>query len=145
MIERKQLFIHRPEEGVYGDCHRTAIACLLDLEPGQVPHFLHDNCGGVEFERRVDEYLRGHGLTQVTIAYMASLEQVLSCLELTARGVYYLFGGMSRTGCGHTVIGCGGELVWDPSLTDAGIVGPMPDDMYWVTFLVPLRFKRAAA
>ena len=30
----------------------------------------------------------------------------------------------------HTVICQGDRIVWDPSLTDAGIVGPM-DNNYW--------------
>lgn len=33
MKYNKQLFRHHPEQGIFGDCHRTAIACMLDLEP----------------------------------------------------------------------------------------------------------------
>jgi hypothetical protein len=145
MIQRKQLFLHRPAEGQYGDCHRTAIACLLDLEPDQVPHFLHDDCDGTAFRKRVDAYLRTQGLVQVEEAFNSSLADVLLTLDSLAPHVYYLLGGKSKTGCNHTVIGCGGEIVWDPSPAEVGIVGPCSDGMYWITFLVPLRFQRAAA
>ena len=35
----KQLNEHNPDEGVYGDCYRTAIGCLLNIPPEFVPHF----------------------------------------------------------------------------------------------------------
>jgi len=36
----KQLITnHNPESGIFGDCQRTAIACLLDKHPSDVPHF----------------------------------------------------------------------------------------------------------
>ena len=36
----KQLHKHDPDNGVWGDCHRTAIGCLLDIEPELIPNFL---------------------------------------------------------------------------------------------------------
>ena len=39
MTPHKQLIKHDPENGQWGDCGRTAIACLLDLHPSDVPHF----------------------------------------------------------------------------------------------------------
>lgn len=36
---QKQAFLHKPEEGVYGDCYRTCIACLLGIDRDAVPHF----------------------------------------------------------------------------------------------------------
>jgi hypothetical protein len=144
---RKQLLRHRPEEGVYGDCHRTALACLLDLDPLEVPHFLHDNCGATEFNRRVDEWLASRGFCQANVAYQGTLsvEQVLQIAELASPGVYCLLGGESRTGCNHTVIACDGKIAWDPSFLDSGIVGPCSDGLYWITFLLPLSMRKAAA
>jgi hypothetical protein len=37
----------------------------------------------------------------------------------------------------HTVVCRGGRIEWDPSMDDAGIVGPCDDGFYWVTWLIP--------
>lgn len=144
MTPQKQLIRHNPESGQFGDCHRTAIACLLDLKPEDVPNFGDGGPDGKEFNRRTDEYLATVGLCQAMVAYSCSLEDVLTSLKNCSPGVHVLLGGESKTGCGHTVIACDGEIVWDPSLTDSGIVGPMEDGFYWVTFLVPRCLRRAA-
>ena len=52
MTPHKQLNRHRPEEGVFGDCYRTAIACLLDLRPQDVPH-VADTSTMAEQDRRM--------------------------------------------------------------------------------------------
>src|SRR5437879_5835280 len=39
---QKQRFQHDPDGGVWGDCHRTAIACALGLPRDEVPHFCDD-------------------------------------------------------------------------------------------------------
>jgi len=141
MIERKQLFRHRPEEGEIGDCHRTAIACLLNMEPESVPHF-----GKKDFEigiekrsqaAEVDAWLAERDLAQVSIAYSDDLEDILSCMGALNPKAFYLLGGRSRTGVNHSVIGCGDRIVWDTSLDDAGIVGPCSDGYFWITFIVP--------
>lgn len=147
MIEQKQLFRHHPSRGEIGDCHRTAIACLLHLRPDEVPHFGelswdHERNAWADpcpFQRHVTEYLASVGLAEVNVAYQDSLENVLAAQRATNPRAYYLLGGHSRTEVNHTVICCGGSIVWDPSLDDAGIVGPcQPDGLYWVTYLVPL-------
>jgi hypothetical protein len=38
MTPHKQRFRHDPANGIYGDCWRTAIACLLDIQPEEIPH-----------------------------------------------------------------------------------------------------------
>lgn len=142
MIRRKQLFRHDPANGVYGDCHRTAIACLLDLEPDQVPHFGSDYTDSEAFHRREKEWLASNGWCAVSNAFDAPLDLVLRAQASINPDVYYLLGGKSRTGCGHTVIACGDCIVWDPSLDDSGIVGPFDSDgFYWVTWLVSTRMK----
>ena len=59
MIRRRQLFRHEPHNVIYGDCHRTAIACLLDMEPWQVPHFtqLAHTTPGYDWESGVAAFL----------------------------------------------------------------------------------------
>jgi len=143
MIERKQLYRHKPEEGQIGDCHRTAIACLLDMEPEAVPHFgLSDFDGSGRITKHTqtaeaDAWLAEQGFAQVHVIYGGELENVLASLGAMNPKAFYLLGGRSRTGVNHTVIGCGGRIAWDPSQTDSGIVGPCSDGYFWITFIVP--------
>lgn len=137
MIEHKQLFRHRPEDGMFGDCHRTAIACLLDLDPEEVPHF-----GAVHFDdpekfhSAFERWLKARGLRTVLTAYDCSLEDLLASFGSQNPEAYFLLGGRSRSGVGHTVIGCGNRIAWDPHPDDVGIVGPL-DGYYWVNLIVP--------
>ena len=39
MRPQQQKFKHDPANGSYGDCFRTALACILDLDRDEVPHF----------------------------------------------------------------------------------------------------------
>lgn len=135
MIKHKQLLRHNPEAGIYGDCHRTAIACLLNLHPAEVPHFMENNQDNwLQLEQ---EWLKSRNLWTVSTVYQAKLETVLEAIEAMNPGVYGLLGGQSKNGCGHSVVICGGKIVWDPALDDSGIIGPMEDGLYWVTYLVP--------
>lgn len=153
MRAQKQLFRHRPQNGEIGDCHRTAIACLLDLEPQDVPHFgemdwdFDKQCfrENGDFHRNVREWLRTRGLAPVDAVYACTLEELLVSLGALNPSAYYLLGGQSRNNVNHTVIGCGGEIVWDPSIDESGIVGPCnPEGLFWVTYLVPLSMTREA-
>jgi len=139
---QKQRFRHRPDAGEYGDCHRTAIACLLDLDRDEVPNFGEHYDNGDAFKAAEHAFLAGRGYGVVSYAFDCSLEQLLAALEALNPGIYYLLCGESRTGVNHTVIGCGGMIAWDPSIDDAGIVGPCDDGRYWVSHLIPLAFVR---
>ncbi|HEV7913020.1 MAG TPA: hypothetical protein VGP22_04590 [Albitalea sp.] len=144
MIRHTQLFRHRPEEQQIGDCWRTTIACLLDKHPSEVPHFL-DGCWGDARQANANTraWLATQGLSFVEVAYQAcALESILASVSAINPDTYYLLGGNSRTGCGHSVIACNDQIVWDPSIDDAGIVGPMDDGFYWVTYLIPLLLMK---
>ena len=57
MTPQKQMFLHDPDNGVWGDCQRTAIACILDRDVEDVPHFFHDGCDGKTADKRIDDWL----------------------------------------------------------------------------------------
>lgn len=140
MTPQKQLFRHEPSEGVIGDCWRTCFACLLDIQPHEVPHFcdgdLWDN--GPAATANAKEFLATHGLSCIDYAVSGELGDVLRSIGACNPGLHYMLSGKSRTGCNHLVICCDDAIVWDPSLDDAGIVGPCePDGYYWITWLVP--------
>lgn len=145
MTPYKQLNRHRPNEGVIGDCWRTAIGCLLDLPPDQVPHF----CDGDAWDKTdvanaaTRAWLLSRGYGFVEFAFSGQLEQILQSIAANSPRAYYLLGGNSRNGVGHVVICCDDGIVWDTSLDDSGIVGPGPDGFYWITFLVPAQIVRS--
>lgn len=146
MTPYKQLNRHKPSDGLIGDCWRTSIACLLDKRPEEVPHFC-DTCwnDGVTAARNARSYLATQGLSHIEYAMAGDLVSVLASVGASNPGLYYLLGGNSKTGCGHSVVCCDSEIVWDPSLDDVGIVGPMDDGYFWVTWLVPAKIQKGHA
>ena len=108
------------------------------MEPADVPHFVLDAKGsGVIAREKVRGWLRARGLTLLTTAYLGNevLEDVLGAVGMNNPGIYYILGGASSLGTGHSVVCLGDRIVHDPSLDDTGIVGPMEDDLYYVEFI----------
>ena len=143
MTPFKQLYRHKPEEGVIGDCWRTCFGCLLDIQPQFVPHFLQ-YCwnDGLQARANAKNWLAKLSLSYVEVPYGGTLQDVLRTCKDLAPGMHYLLGGESRTGVGHSVVCCDDQIVWDPSLDDAGIIGPMDDGHYWVTWLIPMLLAK---
>lgn len=83
MTPVKQRYKHDPENGVWGDCHRAAVASVLDLALDDVPHFADGGAGGEEFERRVREYLLSRGLVVGVFGQLVEIdaERLRECLE----------------------------------------------------------------
>lgn len=133
----KQLFRHNPPH-TYGDCHRAAIACILNMRPQDVPHFMDgkpDNAPAPEAHAHVEFWLNRRGLTQITVCYAGGeLRDLLITVGNHNPGVAFILGGQSRIGVNHSVVCCNGEIVCDPSLDESGIVGPCDDGYWWVTF-----------
>jgi hypothetical protein len=142
MIPQKQMYRHRPDEGMIGDCHRTAIACLLDLPKEEVPHFALECFEQPDrFHDAFENWLKERGWRTFTMPFSGDqdLTEMLQSINTLSRGALFILGGESRTGVNHSVIAGDGRIVWDPSLDDAGITGPCDDGYYWVTLLVPTR------
>jgi hypothetical protein len=136
MTPYKQLYRHRPEDGIWGDCYRSAIASLLDLQPAEVPHWFDQGILSTEAYPRVDAWLAARGLCRITAAFSGELQVFLDHMKTHNAGIYYLLTGKSRTGCNHTVIGLDDAIVHDPSLNDSGIIGPcIEDGLYWLEFI----------
>lgn len=159
---RPQLQANRHDEaaGVYGDCHRTCLAMILDMDRDDVPHFMHgvpnaagpDHPESVRCQREQAEWLAGMGLAVAELPFAGSidLQQVLDQTARTCSGVAAILGCTSVAGFGHSVVIMDGE-VWNPAGRGRdGITGPMAmaepgweAGAWWVTFLVrataPLR------
>ena len=137
MREQKQRFLHDPAAGVWGDCERTAIACLLNMDRDSVPHFADNFKTHEEVIHKERTWLLEHGLAPFACPFRCELSELQDFMALNNPGLYYLLSGTSRTGCNHTVVALDDRIVWDPSLTDAGIVGPCDDGYYWIKLYVP--------
>ena len=158
MKPQKQLFRHRPAEGIFGDCHRTAIACVLDMDAKDVPHFMDGSPGKSdgpgETEKandandRVEAWLNERGIATINMAFDGKmpLQDILSTVANINRSrPVFILGGMSRNGVNHSVVCCDGEIVCDPSLDDSGIVGPCDDGWWWLTFFGLLQATARSA
>lgn len=155
---QKQKFRHDPASGLYGDCHRTAIACILDLDASDVPHFMHPDVSATGDAAHIaaEAWLNERGLTQINMLFdgKCSVDDILSTVKNVnphARGTCFILGGQSRNGCNHSVVCCDGEIVCDPSIDNSGIIGPCDDGWYWLTFFggleavhLPARAKARA-
>ena len=142
----KQRYRHRPEQGEFGDCHRTAIACLLDLEPEQVPNFGEAFFDGRRFTAWCNEWLRANGFKSVTFGLSGTFT-VDECLVATTgqnAEALFLFAGTSANGVNHSVIACNGKIIHDPAIDNSGIVGPCDDGLYWFEVLVPIALTLPA-
>ena len=139
MTPHKQLFRHDPDNGIYGDCFRTAIACMLDLPVEEVPHFNHDNPGGIIGWERVQKWLAPRGLTIYACAYSSSVEDVLATFGETNPGMYAMIVGQSPRGTNHNVIALNGKIIHDTAIDGGGLVGPCDDGYVWINLLVPVN------
>lgn len=151
MKYQTQLHSHLPDLGIFGDCFRTCIANLLDLEVREVPHFYQEEydggyADGSDYESDwVKEYIdswlaeRGLQLFRMPVSGEASLETIALQIEtLNGRVLYMVQGKSAATGGNHVVIYKGADLLWDPSYSQKGISGPGSDGIYWLMFLMPL-------
>lgn len=122
MKPQRQLFSHDPANGVHGDCHRTAIACILGIDAKDVPHFC-DTDDMEEALRREREWLAQRGLTHVNWVFPGSLslEDILSRSRSLATTPMILLGSTKRR-VNHSVVVLAGDIVCDPSCG-----GPNPD------------------
>lgn len=147
MIKQKQAFLHDPANGLFGDCYRTAVACLLNLQRDEVPHVFHDGCKGPVADARMNDWLKIKGITQFTMALdgAISLDELLnSVLWANNDKVEYLLCGTSRNNTAHVVVCRGNEIIWDPAIDDSGIVGPAEDGFWWISVIAIAPVRLAA-
>ena len=136
----------------WGDCYRTAVASLLDLDRDSVPHFYdfpdyakrrHDLKVPPQEELRAaddrrTEWLRRRGYEIVTVALNAvSPEQAMEGFSKHNPGITFILCGRSKNDTSHSVLVQDGEIVWEPSPVKSGIIGPeVSTESYWAEFFV---------
>jgi hypothetical protein len=137
---QKQRYRHAEDVGHFGDCHRTCIAMILNMERDDVPHFMagvspdlpaeHPLCKAAE--RAEIEWLARYGLTPFNIGFYGEtpLTEILQMLKSTAHGAPCILGCTSTNGCNHSVVIHEGQI-YNPN--DGQIAGPMRDGYWWLT------------
>lgn len=139
MTPQNQLIKHDPDNGLYGDCQRTCIAVILNLEPSEVPHFCDDPNAVKGSEQwwavRQEEWLAARGLSCATFAYNGDvpLEQVMGWTSKQSPTVPMILLGQSSIGSNHVVVVLDGEIVCDPS--GNGIVGPCIEGIWEISVI----------
>lgn len=152
MMRHKQMYLHNPEQLQFGDCHRTAFACLLNIPVEDSPHFIGEyerrkaadpDDESYNWQQHQEEWLNGLGYTTADISYDGTqpLESLFQYMHARNPEILYLLGGESPRGTNHTVVCRGGGFEHDPHPDGGFIVGPMDNGMYEVTFILPLLAK----
>lgn len=140
----KQKSAHIPQIGIFGDCYRTALACVLDMDPETVPHFMQLFQGQSDaiLDQAIDEWLRQRGFTKIDIPYFAnglSRGEIMNIIaQQNGYDLLYLLTGMSSNNSAHVVICRGNQVLWDPS--DCGINEPI-QGYYIVTHILPSSMR----
>ena len=140
MLFNKQLNYHNPEEGIYGDCYRTCIACILNLQPKTVPNFAQlywdDNEKWDEENRK---WLKERNLGIASIAFQQELSSLLEDLK-KFNDIYFILTGRSRNNTNHAVVCYNGKIIHDPSIDNSGIIDYATDGYYHIELLIPLNY-----
>lgn len=148
MTPYKQLYGHNPDQGIFGDCFRTALGCLLNMPPEKVPHF-YDGCrpedDATEQNKAVQYWLAQQGYRLVIIPYECSPETLLESQGFNNPDTYWLMSGKSgKHDCNHVVICCGNQVIWDPSRENSGVTGKNKDGQVWCEYLIPISMTANA-
>lgn len=137
---------HDPEKGIWGDCHRAALASLLELRLSDVPHFCKG--GAPDWRDKERAWLAGRGLLPilgaVPVNTQADALRYIASINPDPEKCFILSGESSVDGLNHSVI-CLGERVvhdTDPEALKGqpALSGPMRDvgNFFVACFVVSL-------
>ncbi len=145
MIYRKQLFRHDPANEIFGDCWRTCIACILNLEPWKVPHFYQNWLMGKFPEAPIENcrsWLKsqGYGLASMQFDGRDPIEELLANMAMLSPGVHYILDGSSARGIAHSIVCKDDELIWDPHPSNTMLAGPLKfgrNGIWQINLIIP--------
>lgn len=139
MIKHTQkIFPHDPDNGRWGDCYRTCIACILDQEVEDVPHFVDNGVSTDEIWEATQEWFGKIDMYLVALPFEGIKVEALKAANLWASGNRYLLGGTSPRGLPHMVVGKGNEIEWDPAPPGGDLSDP-DEDGYWWIYIIALK------
>ena len=136
MIPKRMLCEHNPPES-YGDCFRACLASILEIEPEVVPHFAAD-FDDVTWISEVNKYLMQFNVGIISVSFNDNNNFETFGLK----NIYHIICGKSPRfpSENHAVVGRDGKIVYNPSLSKEGLLGPEKD---WVHFLFISFMKRS--
>ena len=122
---RKQLVLHDPEAGAYGDCLRTSIAFMLGKSMAEVPHFMDGGPDREVCDKRVDDFLAPMGLREIQWPMDAAaftLKQVADWFEFCNPGAAFIATVRSNApgDWTHAIVIRSGKVALDPATGRAG-------------------------
>ena len=131
-----QLIKHNPAQGQFGDCYRTALACILDMAPEDVPHYA-DREDWLDLSNK---WLKSQGFGNFSVAFKVdSYKDVIRGLGVTNPDIYYILRGASAAGPNHCFIGVNNDIIHDVSGRCELPTGPCKDGLYWLQVLVSIK------
>lgn len=133
MLFHKQTIMHDPDNGKYGDCGRTAVACMLELPVEDVPHFFDGTMTNSESYAFYRDFLSQNGIELFTLPLKdISFHDLMKTMENFNKSCTYLLIGKSPRGHNHIVICRGGKIIHDPHPDEGEFVGPCEDGFWWL-------------
>ena len=142
MLYHKQKYKHNPDEGIMGDCARTSIACLLNLDRDEVPHFAQMDQTAEGFYTAVKDWLQQRGLTPFYVIYEDTpLDDVLNAVGSLNSCIQYILIGKSKSGTMHCVCCQAGKIIHDVSQGNVGVVAPDDEGCYSLMFFTSVFDK----
>lgn len=134
MLPQRQAFKHDPENGSVGDCLRTCIASVLDIDRDEVPHFAKPiSKTGSEVTREINEWLAPQGLYYVDLPFQApTLDALLTHFSNYNPDLHYILCAKGASGVGHVVVCKNDKVVMNPA--NSSIVGPI-DGYWWISVI----------
>lgn len=139
---------HLPHLGLYGDCYRTCIAMLLDMDAADVPHFAqialeeYNAKDGSLASHLARDWLRQRGYSLVHIPFGQDAAPYV--LDWFGPHTPYILTGASPSGAkdyAHCVVAAGDlQTVCDPSDLGTSKLQPYYDAagnqyIYWIEFI----------
>lgn len=137
MTPHLQRIRHNPTGGTYGDCYRTAIACLLDVDPEEVPHANGADYAPGQQDAELRAWLAPQKLNLVSFAYAEpDLSTLLGSMALCCGpDCNFILSGESTRGVDHSLIANASGVVHDVHPDQGGLIGPCGDGLWWFTFI----------
>lgn len=122
-LQKQLIPDHNPAEGRYGDCYRTCIAILLDMDAADVPHFAEmELVNGWDRDKTdavVREWLAERGYTMLSMVVQATFGGIDAWAVGATGGLPYILTSQSnkyKDVCHCTIAQNAFDPVWCPQV-----------------------------
>lgn len=128
---QKQLIPHTDiAEGKWDDNLRTTLACFLDMNPEEVPHFTDNHATVMDAEVAMNNFLHQYNAVLFEVQSSGTLQQVLNYMAGVNPDVFYMLTGYDENDKLRTVIGFNSDIVWDTHCDNHSLVSPCMNGHY---------------